>query len=56
MIDRALATDEWVQCYQQAVIKYVVLEGSNHANVSAFDKGGSTSTKEKVHVRPMMES
>lgn len=30
-LDRALATEEWVQCYQQAVVKHVVLEGSNHA-------------------------
>lgn len=31
MIDRALATNEWVQGYQQAVVKNVVLEGSDHA-------------------------
>lgn len=30
-IDHALAINEWVQCYQQAIVKHVVLEGSDHA-------------------------
>lgn len=30
-INRALATKEWVQCYQQAVVKHVVFEQSDHA-------------------------
>lgn len=30
-LDRALAINEWVQCYQQAIVKHVVLEGSDHA-------------------------
>lgn len=28
-LDRALATNNWVQCYQHAVVKHVVLEGSD---------------------------
>ena len=30
-IDRALATNDWVSCYSYAVVKHVVLEGSDHA-------------------------
>ncbi|KAM1398237.1 hypothetical protein ACFX2I_015708 [Malus domestica] len=30
-LDRVLATHEWVHNYQQAVVKHVVLEGSDHA-------------------------
>ncbi|XP_070677800.1 uncharacterized protein [Malus domestica] len=30
-LDRALATHDWIQSYQQTVVKHVVLEGSDHA-------------------------
>nr|XP_028945663.1 uncharacterized protein LOC114819996 [Malus domestica] len=29
-LDRVFATHEWVQCYQQTVVKHVILEGSDH--------------------------